>query len=344
MKEVSESYIITANEIYSRYLRQADAAIATKECVSSCAQYVRAFCLALSTVCKRSNTNYCSMINYITLSALPEMTEAEYISATDATKLEKYEQYLFSDHLISSALWQFDIKNKTAFYSLFIDMLGKIAEIFVQTDDNNLLAVDKFVSEFRKKALNIRFENPTSMNDTKTTTQQEQARTENTRHSQVSNANSKITPQKSPTANVPTCRKNSEIDFQYFVRIVLPTLVSLGICIWAVSTKTYLFVFVALFPLLITASGVKKSKSRCPQCRAWQSVYIVSKNRLRQDKVKVRRPVGSVYFRSKGRTTYGIRQQFVSAEENTYDAIFRCNSCGYQYSGVYTEVDDKIRG
>ena len=95
MKEVSESYKITANEIYSRYLRQADAAIATKECVSSCAQYVRAFCLALSTVCKRSNTNYCSMINYITLSALPEMTEAEYISATDATKLEKYEQYLF---------------------------------------------------------------------------------------------------------------------------------------------------------------------------------------------------------------------------------------------------------
>lgn len=344
MREVPDNYKIAANEICAKYLKQTGTAIATKECIDSYAQYIRAFCLALATACRRSNTSYCSMINYITLSALPEMTEDEYLKATDIANTEKYDEYLFSEHLIISTLHDYDCRNNMAYYPLLISTLAELAEIFVQTDDNNLLTVDKFVSEFKQKALTVSIKNNASTSRT-----EEDSKNEQKNDIKVPRQSDKETGLKNETStaktinNVGKCKTN-EIDSQYFVRIILPTIVAIGICVWAVSTEAYLFLFLAVFPLLITANGVKKSKCRCPQCRAWQSMYVVSQNQIKHDKVKVRRPLGSVYFRSSGRTTYGLRQTFVSAEENTYDAIFRCNVCGYQYRGVYTNIDDKIRG
>lgn len=344
MREVPDNYKISANEICAKYLKQAGAAIATKECIDSYAQYIRAFCLALATVCRRSSISYCSMINHIALFALPEMTEAEYLRATDIDNTEKYDEYLFSEHLIISTLHNYDNKNNTAYYSLLISTLAELAEIYVQTDDNNLLAVDKFVSEFKQKALTTGIKNNASLSRTEECSKKEQMNNIKAPRQSDKENGMKNKSSATNTMNKVGNSKTNEIDFQYFARIILPTIVAIGICAWAVSTEAYLFLFLAIFPLLITADGVKKSKSRCPQCRAWQSMYVVSQNRIKHDKVKVRRPLGSVYFRSSGRTTYGLRQTFVSAEENTYDAVFKCNVCGYQYRGVYTSIDDKIRG
>ncbi len=137
--------------------------------------------------------------------------------------------------------------------------------------------------------------------------------------------------------------KTPLVDGQYILRLMLPLLVTIAMCYYGIEKKAYLVLVIAIIPIIIMLRGIKALSNRCPNCRAWDSWYISDQKLLNKDRVKVRRPLGSAYFRSTGRTTVGIRQTFVSAEEKTYESVIKCRICGYETKTIRSVVDDKIR-
>lgn len=87
----------------------------------------------------------------------------------------------------------------------------------------------------------------------------------------------------------------------------------------------------------------ESSERRCPNCRAWDSLITIKSNQVNQQKVKVRRNLGSSYYRTSGTHTYGSRQVFVSADEYTLKETYRCNVCGHTVNGTRKVIDDGIR-
>lgn len=141
----------------------------------------------------------------------------------------------------------------------------------------------------------------------------------------------------------PSFLKTPLVDGQYILRLMLPLLVTIALCYYGIEKKAYLVLLIAIIPIIIMLKGIKALSNRCPKCRAWDSWYIADQKLLNKDRVKVRRPLGSAYFRSTGRTTVGIRQTFVSAEEKTYETVIKCRVCGYETKTIRSVVDDKIR-
>ncbi len=147
---------------------------------------------------------------------------------------------------------------------------------------------------------------------------------------------------------VETCQNAYSVtpafDGQVVLRIFLPLIIAGGLCTYGLYLHKYLVLPFALIPILLFFRGINALKNRCPNCRAWDP-WIVKKERLiKKDRVKVRRSLGSMYYRTSGRTTFGVRQTFVSAEEKTFELLCRCKVCNYESKRIVTSIDDKIRG
>ena len=132
-------------------------------------------------------------------------------------------------------------------------------------------------------------------------------------------------------------------DIQFFIRIILPFIIVLGFAIGAFATEEWIMLIIACIPLFIMFAGIKAAGRRCPQCGAWSSMVTIKSDCIGQQKVKVRRELGSGYFRTSGNNTFGIRQVFVSADEYVYNEIYRCNVCGHETRGTRRQIDDGIR-
>ena len=134
-----------------------------------------------------------------------------------------------------------------------------------------------------------------------------------------------------------------EVDSQFILRVITPMACTLIVFLFAIVTQQYIVILFDLIPFILTITGFKAAKNRCPNCHAWNPWIISRQKLLKEDKVRVRRPLGAVYFHSSGRATYGLRQTFVSADEKTYENELKCKYCGYETKSYFTNIDDKIR-
>lgn len=133
-------------------------------------------------------------------------------------------------------------------------------------------------------------------------------------------------------------------DGQVILRILLPFIVASGLCAYGLYFQKYLVLPFALIPIILFFRGISALKNRCPNCRAWDPWIVKNERLIKEDRVKVRRSLGSMYYRTSGRTTFGVRQTFVSAEEKTFELLCRCRVCNYETKRIVTNIDDKIRG
>lgn len=329
-EQVPESFLIKASTICTMFLKERSDIVNTQELRVSFYQYVRAFCLMLATLCKHySNIDYRSLINHITMSSLGEISDDDYCMAIDDRKLKVYETYLMANHGIIHALRRYDMEYSSSSSSMeaFLRMLSMLAIVFVEIDKNNYSVVNNDVPELiknvRDRMLVAQVDQPS-----RGLVQKEQ------------------TQAKVKTANLQNNRKHmktSEVDALYFVRVIIPLLATISLGLFAFSERQLWACFVGIIPLCFLISGIKENGRRCPSCRAWHSFYVSRQEFVKQDKVKVRRPLGVAYFRTSGRATFGVRQTFVSAEEKIYNTTIKCSVCGYEFKELRSVIDDKIR-
>lgn len=143
-----------------------------------------------------------------------------------------------------------------------------------------------------------------------------------------------------PTSNT---YENRSGGGEFFVRVILPFFIALGFAIGGFVAEEGIMVIIAVIPLLIMFSGIKAARRRCPKCGAWHSMKTIQSDCVGQQKVKVRRELGSGYFRTSGTHTFGVRQVFVSADEYVYNEIYKCEICGHEIKGTRRRIDDGIR-
>ncbi len=325
LTQVPESILTKADTLCKMFLNVRNDVVNTKELKASFYQYIRAFCLIIAAQCRNySVIDYRNLLNYISSSSLNEISEEEYRIAIDDSKLNLYESYLMSDHSIIHTLKEYDANYSETSFDAFLNMLSMLAIIFVEIDSKNQPVVNNYVPQLIKK---IRSNSLV-------------IKPETTREVPDAVQRSKETTIKQNDRNY---LKTREIDFQCFVRVIIPLITAIGCCVYAFGAEQYAFLGIAIIPIVFFFAGAKAYGKRCPMCRAWNSLFIAGQNLIKRDNVKVRRPLGSAYFRTSGKATFGVRQTFVSAEENTYNATIRCRICGYETKTVHTVIDDKIR-
>lgn len=326
MVRMPEIFLVKANTICTMFLNEHNDVINSKELTDSYYQYVRAFCLMVVLHCKHySNVDYMNLVNHITMPALDSITDEDYCIAIDDSKLSIYETYLLSDHGIIYALQKYDKCHEASSMEAFLRMLSMLSVIFVEIDKNNCSIVNNDVPELLKNIRNKALANRRNL----TTDAQNRAPSikKNDETANVQKNNIKI----------------NEVDAFFFVRIIIPVLAIVFLGVVAFKEDQLWAFFATIIPVCFLISGIKENGKRCPQCRAWHSMYISQQKLIKQEKVKVRRPLQSVYFRTSGRATFGVRQTFVSADEYTYNTTVRCRVCGYESEGFRTVIDDKIR-
>lgn len=168
---------------------------------------------------------------------------------------------------------------------------------------------------------------------------QEQAPIPVVRYEEVNTKSQEVTHQNNGQSYLIT----PEVDSQFTLRILAPMAVTLILFCMGLFTQQYLIFLFDLIPLVFSIRGINANKNRCPNCRGWNPWLISNQRLVKEDRVRVRRPLGSMYIHSGGRTTYGIRQTFVSAEEKTYENQLKCRFCGFETKSYVTNIDDKIR-
>lgn len=325
MRQVPDAIFIEADQICARFLRECEQAIYSKDLINSFYQYVRAFCLMLVVRCSsNSDISYKHFINHITLTALSEMSDSDYKSAVDWSKLHIYDSYLVADHAVTRELKSYDVEYGTCYFNDFLEALLALSRLFVKIDENNASIIESSVSPIFQE-LKKSYTLPAQPH------QNNSASREKERERGTGKRSSAIT------------NKRRGIDRVSFVRIFLPSFITSLIAFYGFCTNRYIALLLALIPLVVTVRGIKSLGDRCPNCQTWNSLYVVNRTLIEKNKVKVRRPLSSAYFRSSGKTTFGVRQTFVSAEESVYDTIIRCRVCGYETSSIQTFIDDKIR-
>ena len=321
--QVSESLLAKAESLCKMFLNERNDVINTQELTESFYQYIRAFCLLTVTHCKHySGIDYRDLINRITAPTLGQISEEDYRIAIDDSKINLYETYLKSDHSIIRALQDFDKKYSSSSFEAFLRLLSMLAIVFVEIDSKNQSVINNDVPQLIKARRG----------------------TVAAAEKMVSRRPSAKQPKESaPQEYNRAYLKTREVDFQCFVRVVIPMIVTIVCCLYAFGSGYYFFLGIAVIPFVLFISGLNAHVKRCPTCRAWNSMYIAGQELINEDKVRVRRPLGSAYFRTSGRATFGVRQTFVSAEEKTYYATIKCRICGYETKTMRRVIDDKIR-
>jgi len=322
--QVPEPLLVKADTLCKMFLNLRNDAVNTKELTDSFYQYIRAFCLMMAARCKRySDLDYRNLLNYITKPSLSNISEEDYKTAIDDSKLNLYEDYLKSDHSIILTLKEYDLyyQSSSSSFEAFLRLLSMLAILFAEIDSKNQPVVNNYIPQLLKSIRDL------SSNWEETAKKSPVQQQDNF----------------SPPKHNKTYLKTREVDFQFFVRIIVPLMAAIVCCVYALVASQYIFYGIAIIPIIIFFMGVKANERRCPICRAWNSLFVSGQELIKQDKVKVRRPLGSAYFRTSGKATFGIRQTFVSADENTYKAKIKCRICGYETKTVRTVIDDKIR-
>lgn len=310
----------------------------------SFSQYVRNFCLAMIVRVDANNPQHRSFVNNLTLVSLPEMDEEEYRHAVTAYSADHYDEYIYSKQDITQKLLAYDLANKTHYMNTFLNRLCGIADIFASQNYSYKQPIQDFVVQYRKCAdVFICSGGKTLMNgksavESTHVTQQEtkpvigQPTPAPTQPRTAAQAQPKQTFSPAPT-----------VDGQYWLRVIVPMLAMIAFIMGAIISEEWVLLLVAIAPLCFMIAGLKAAQRRCPNCGAWDSMVTIKSKCVGQQKVKVRRNLHSRYYRTSGTHTYGSRQVFVSADEYTYNEVYRCNVCGHQVSGTRRAIDDGIR-
>lgn len=332
-----QAYAILYTELEPVLSKDAAAAV-------SFSQYVRNFCLAMIVRVDASNVDHRNFVNNLTLISLPEMDEEEYRHATSAYSTEHYDDYLYSKQEITQKLLAYDKEHHTKLTKSFVSRLTLIAEIFTAQNYNFKQPVDAFISQFQKNADAFIAAGGSVMMNGQSATTADSLMTEEHK------APTKSTPVVPARTNAATQIQPKEtyspgptVDGQYWLRIIVPMLITIGFVIGAFMTEQWVMLLIAIIPLCFMIAGMKAAKRRCLSCGAWDSMVTIKSRCVGQQRVKVRRNLSSSYYRTSGTHTFGSRQVFVSADEYTYNEVYRCNVCGHEMAGTRKAIDDGIR-
>ena len=305
----------------------------------SFAQYIKNFCLAIITRADAENMQHRYFINNLTLISLPEMSEEEYRQAITGRDSSYYDAYLYGKQDITQKLLNYDLANRTKLMQLFSNHLCVIAGVFAAWRSDFKQPILDFSAEYSAWAKGLVVSDGVESANGNWAPRQDPARTQD-RLDQKTEAVSQ--PTKKVNQTFPSS-PGSTLDVQYWLRVMLPAISILALVVGALVTEEWALILVALIPLGFLIAGIKAARKRCPSCGAWGSMITVRSNCIGQQKVKVRRNLNSIYYRTSGTYTFGARQVFVSADEYTYSEVYRCSICGHQTSGMRRSIDDGIR-
>lgn len=268
--------------------------------------YINAFCYDMILRVDFKSYSGLDFINNITMTYIPEVDEITYSEAIENHTIDYYDNILFGGHKIVDAISMYDKFNNTALKNCFIEHMVNIAIAFSKQEPDFESPIMDFADYFKSninKAFSISINQEQKQTCTKTV--------------QVKNI---INP----------------------VRIIIPA-VLLFICIVMGIAEVTVMYIVAIFPLVFLVKGFRHTDKQCPECNSVNSFTRIDSELISTKKVKVKRILGSGYFRTSRNHTVGLREVFVSADENHNKDTYRCRVCGAIYVENSTDIDDGIR-
>ena len=229
------------------------------------------------------------------------------------------------------------MSNLTNYYDRFINFYCTLAEIFSDQSASFRKPVEDFIEKYKYHAESYKNSKNASIGKDSNTRSvpsvHENAVPERVKGEVI---NTK-TPQYSGVQSFP------EMDQTYWGKVLIPLFGGVGLLILGIIFHSILMIIIGIIGIIAFFFGLNANSKRCPKCRTWEPRVTVRSEKVGQRKVKVRRGLGSMYFRTSGNNTYGVRQVFVNADEYTYNEVYRCPYCGYETKGTRTAIDDGIR-
>lgn len=304
----------------------------------SFSQYIKNFCFAIITRADAENMQHLHFINNLTLISLPEMSEEEYRQAITERDSSYYDDYLYGKQDITQKLLDYDLTHQTKLMAAFADHLCMIAGAFAAWRFDFKQPILNFGAEYSAWAKE--FATSSGCESTNERAPKRDLERTQAQFGQEIEVLSQSTKERNRT---PPSSPGSTLDTQYWLRVMLPMISMLAFVVAALITEEWELILIALIPFGFLIAGINAARKRCPNCGAWGSMVTVKSKCIGQQKVKVRRNLNSIYYRTSGTYTFGARQVFVSADEYTYSEVYRCNICGHQTSGIRRSIDDGIR-
>ena len=337
--------LIKSYQVFVELLTEIEPVLGKNATVAaSFSQYIRNFCFAMVTRVDSTLPQHRDFINNLTLIPLPEMEEEEFRHAVTAYSADHYDEYIYDRQDITQALLAYDLANETHCLNAFFDRLCEIADIFASQNYRYEPSIQRFALQYRMRAdMFIRSAGNILMNgrnavESPTIVQQ--------KAKPAMELSTSALPQSRAAVHTPTKQTFSPgptVDGQYWLRVMVPMLATTAFIMGAIISQEWVLLIIAIAPLCFTIAGFRAAQRRCPNCGAWDSMVTIKSKCVGQQKVKVRRDLSSSYYRTSGTFTFGSRQVFVSADEYTYNEVYRCNICGHQISGTRRAIDDGIR-